>query len=162
MTIRFTLNGRGVELETDPLRRLLDVLREDFGLTGVKEGCGEGECGACSVIIDGELANACIVPVGTVQDAAVMTIEGYRETERYRKLEESLADAGSVQCGFCTPGFVMAAEALLSKNPTPDEMAIKEAISGNLCRCTGYHMIVEGIKTASRTGAKLWAKPTDR
>jgi carbon-monoxide dehydrogenase small subunit len=162
MTIRFTLNSREVKLDTDPLRRLLDVLREDFGLTGVKEGCGEGECGACSVIINGELANSCIVPVGTVQDAAVMTIEGYRETERYRHLEESLASAGSVQCGFCTPGFVMAAEALLDSNPTPDEAAIKEAISGNLCRCTGYHMIVEGIAEASRTGAKLWAKHSDR
>ena len=162
MTIRFTLNSREVEIDTDPLRRLLDVLREDFDLTGVKEGCGEGECGACSVIIDGELANSCIVPVGTVQDAVILTIEGYRETERYRVLEESFAAGGSVQCGFCTPGFVMAAEALLSKNPTPDERAIREAISGNLCRCTGYHMIVEGIAAASRTGAKLWAKPTDR
>ena len=162
MTIRFTLNSREVKIDTDPLRRLLDVLREDFGLAGVKEGCGEGECGACSVIIDGELANSCIVPVGTVQDAVVLTIEGYRETERYRVLEESFAAEGSVQCGFCTPGFVMAAEALLSKNPTPDEGAIREAISGNLCRCTGYHMIVEGIAAASRIGAKLWAKPTDR
>ena len=162
MTIRFTLNSREVEIDTDPLRRLLDVLREDFGLTGVKEGCGEGECGACSVIIDGELANSCIVPVGTVQDAVIMTIEGYRETERYRVLEESFAAEGSVQCGFCTPGFVMAAEALLSRNPTPDEGAIREAISGNLCRCTGYHMIVEGIAQASRIGSKLWAKLTDR
>ena len=162
MIIRFTLNSREVELNTDPLRRLLDVLREDFGLIGVKEGCGEGECGACSVIINGELASSCIVPVGTVQDAVIMTIEGYRETERYRVLEEAFAAAGSVQCGFCTPGFVMAAEALLIKNPTPDEGAIEEAISGNLCRCTGYHMIVEGIAQASRTGAKIWAKPTDR
>ena len=162
MTIRFTLDSREVELHTDPLRRLLDVLREDFGLIGVKEGCGEGECGACYVIIGGELASSCIVPVGTVQDAVIMTIEGYRETERYRVLEEAFAAAGSVQCGFCTPGFVMAAEALLIKNPTPDEGAIEEAISGNLCRCTGYHMIVEGIAQASRTGAKIWAKPTDR
>jgi carbon-monoxide dehydrogenase small subunit len=161
MTIRFTLNSREVELDTDPLRRLLDVLREDFGLAGVKEGCGEGECGACSVIIDGELANSCIVPVGTVRDAVILTIEGYRETERYRVLEKSFAAEGSVQCGFCTPGFVMAAEALLSRNTTPDEEAIREGISGNLCRCTGYHMIVEGIARASRNGAKLWAKPTD-
>lgn len=162
MTIRFTLNGKEVSFDTDPLRRLLDVLREDFGLFGVKEGCGEGECGACALLIDGELANSCIVPVGTVQNAVIMTIEGFRETERYRVLEKSLADAGSVQCGFCTPGFVMATEALLRNNPTPDEEAIREAISGNLCRCTGYHMIVEGIAQASRIGAKLWAKPTDR
>lgn len=162
MTIRFTLNGKEVSFDTDPLRRLLDVLREDFNLFGVKEGCGEGECGSCVVLIDGELANSCIVPVGTVQDAVIMTIEGFRETERYRVLAKSLADAGSVQCGFCTPGFVMAAEALLRNNPTPDEEAIREAISGNLCRCTGYHMIVEGIAKASRIGAKLWAKPTDR
>ena len=162
MTIQFTLNGRGVSIDTDPLRRLLDVLREDFDLTGVKEGCGEGECGACAVLIDGRLANSCIVPLGTIQGAEVLTIEGFRETERYRVLEKALAEAGPVQCGFCTPGSVMAAEALLRENPEPDDEAIREAISGNLCRCTGYHMIAEGIAHASRIGAKLWVKPTDR
>jgi carbon-monoxide dehydrogenase small subunit len=161
VTLSFTLNGSEKTVETDPLRRLLDVLRDDFGLTGVKEGCGEGECGACAVLIDGKLSNSCIVPVGTVQGASVLTIDGYRETERFRVLEESLAESGSVQCGFCTPGFVMAAESLLRTNPEPDLTAIREAISGNLCRCTGYHMIVEGIARASRIGASLWRKHTD-
>jgi carbon-monoxide dehydrogenase small subunit len=161
MNLSLTLNGREINVETDPLRRLLDVLREDFGLTGVKEGCGEGECGSCAVLIDGKLSNACIVPVGTVHGATVLTIEGYRLTPRYRVLEESLSEAGSVQCGFCTPGFIMAAEALLRENPTPDTQEIREAISGNLCRCTGYNMIVQGIARASLIGAELWRKHTD-
>jgi len=156
VTIEFTLNGKKVAIHTNPLRRLLDVLRDDFHLTGVKEGCGEGECGACSVLVDGMLSNSCIVPVGTLQGTDVLTIEGFRGTERYRVLEEAFAEAGSVQCGFCTPGFIMAAEALLRTNPEPGEDEIREAISGNLCRCTGYHMIVEGITRASRRGAALW------
>jgi len=150
--IRFVLNRKEVTIDTDPLRRLLDVLREDFGLTGVKEGCGEGECGACSVLIDGELALSCITPVGTVQGASVVTIEGLRETKRYGKISDAFAEAGSVQCGFCTPGFVIAAEALLRTNSSPTEDEIREAISGNFCRCTGYSSIVEGIRIASRRG----------
>jgi carbon-monoxide dehydrogenase small subunit len=152
----FRLNGKQVTLHTDPLRRLLDVLRDDFQLHGVKEGCGEGECGACAVLVDGSLQNSCIIPVGTVQGADILTIEGYRETERYQVLAEAFADEGSVQCGFCTPGFVMAAEALLRKNPAPSEREIRAAISGNLCRCTGYDMIVKGIERASRAGKGLW------
>ncbi|HUT65361.1 MAG TPA: (2Fe-2S)-binding protein [Spirochaetota bacterium] len=152
MEIRFVLNRKEVTIDTDPLRRLLDVLREDFGLTGVKEGCGEGECGACSVLIDGELALSCITPVGTVQGASVVTIEGLRETKRYGKISDAFAEAGSVQCGFCTPGFVIAAEALLRTNSSPTEDEIREAISGNFCRCTGYSSIVEGIRIASRRG----------
>lgn len=152
MEIRFVLNRKEVAIDTDPLRRLLDVLREDFGLTGVKEGCGEGECGACSVLIDGELALSCITPVGTIEGASVFTIEGLRETERYGKISDAFAEAGSVQCGFCTPGFVVAAEALLRTNSSPTEDEIREAISGNFCRCTGYSSIVEGIRIASRRG----------
>jgi carbon-monoxide dehydrogenase small subunit len=148
--IRFVLNNKEVTIDKDPLRRLLDVLRDDFDLTGVKEGCGEGECGACSVLIDGELALSCITPVGTVQGASVVTIEGLRETSRYGKLSDAFAEAGSVQCGFCTPGFVVAAEALLRLNSSPTEGEIREAISGNICRCTGYSSIVEGIRIASR------------
>jgi len=150
--IRFVLNRKEVTIDKDPLKRLLDVLREDFGLTGVKEGCGEGECGACSVLIDGELALSCITPVGTVQGATVVTIEGLRETKRYGKISDAFAEAGSVQCGFCTPGFVIAAEALLRRNSIPTEDEIREAISGNFCRCTGYSSIVEGIRIASRRG----------
>jgi carbon-monoxide dehydrogenase small subunit len=162
LNIRCILNGKQVSFDTGSLRRLLDVLRDDFGLTGVKEGCGEGECGACSVLIDGKLANSCIVPVGSVQNAEILTIEGFRDTERYRVIENAFAETGAVQCGFCTPGFVMAAEALLRRNPEPGEEEIREAVSGNLCRCTGYHMIVAGIEKASQNGRVLWTKPTDR
>jgi carbon-monoxide dehydrogenase small subunit len=160
--IGFVLNGDEVGIDTHPMRRLLDVLRDDFGLSGVNEGCGEGECGACAVLLNGDIVNSCIVPIGTVAGAEIVTIEGYRETERYRVIEEALSQAGAVQCGFCTPGFIMAAEALLRKNPKPDDEAIREALSGNLCRCTGYQMIVEGIAAASRNGAELWKEPTDR
>lgn len=156
MKINFILNGKNVWVETDPLRRLLDVLREDFGLTGVKEGCGEGECGSCTVLIHGKIAYSCIIPVGAADHAEIMTIEGYRKTERYKMLQDAFAEAGSVQCGFCTPGFVLAAESLLREDTRPDEAAIREAISGNLCRCTGYNMIVEGIKIASLKGKGLW------
>jgi carbon-monoxide dehydrogenase small subunit len=154
--IDFTLNSRQVWLETDPLRRLLDVLREDFGLTGPKEGCGEGECGACSILLNGRLINSCLTPVGTVAGQEITTIEGFRESERFKVLDKAFADAGAVQCGYCTPGMVMAAEALLRKNSKPSEMEIREAISGNLCRCTGYGMIVEAIQLAAERGEGLW------
>jgi carbon-monoxide dehydrogenase small subunit len=154
--LHFILNNKEVSLDTDPLRRLLDVLREDFNLTGVKEGCGEGECGSCAVLLDGKIVNSCLVAVGTVDKCEVATIEAFRETERYRALEDAFIKAGSVQCGFCTPGFIIAAESLLRENPNPDEEEIREAISGNLCRCTGYNMIVEGIKIASERGRGLW------
>jgi len=150
--IKFVLNGKEVRIEEDPLRRLIDVLRQRFGLTGVKEGCGEGECGACSVLIDGELALSCITPMGSVDGTSIVTIEGLRETGRYKILCDAFAEAGAVQCGFCTPGFVIAAEALMRKVSSPTDEEIREAISGNICRCTGYKGIVEGIMTASRRG----------
>ena len=156
MRINFTLNSQEVTLEGNPLKRLLDVLREDFGLKGVKDGCGEGECGACAVLIDGELVNSCLIPVGAVEGSVVLTIEGFRETGRYKVIEDALSEAGSIQCGFCTPGFVMAAEALLRRKPHPTKEEVREAISGNLCRCTGYHMIVDGIIEASKKGEGLW------
>ncbi|MBN2322441.1 MAG: (2Fe-2S)-binding protein [Spirochaetes bacterium] len=151
MKIKFTVNGRPETVDTDPMRRLLDVLRDDFGFLGVKEGCGEGECGACSVLVNGEIVFSCITPVGTVEGSEILTIEGYRNTERYRAIEAAMEEAGGVQCGFCTPGFVLAAEALLRKNPHPSEDEIREGISGNLCRCTGYSGIVEGIKKAAES-----------
>jgi carbon-monoxide dehydrogenase small subunit len=154
--IEFTLNNKAVYLETNPLRRLLDVLREDFGLTGPKEGCGEGECGACSVLLNGRLANSCLIAVGAVEGQEVTTIEGYRDSERFKILNQAFADAGAVQCGFCIPGMIMAAESLLRKNAKPGEMEIREAISGNLCRCTGYGMIIEAIQLAAERGAGLW------
>ena len=154
--IEFVLNGKPVAIESEPSSRLLDILRGDFGLTGVKEGCGEGECGACSVLIDGRLANSCLVAAGSLQGAEVVTIEGFRDTERFRLLEGAFAKAGAVQCGFCTPGMLLAAEALLSRNANPSEDQVREAISGNLCRCTGYNMIVDAILTASKEGNGLW------
>lgn len=154
--IRFILNGKKVVVKTDPTKRLIDVLRDDFKLKGTKEGCGEGECGACAVIIDGKLLNSCLVSVGIVEGSNVLTIEGYRDTPRFKVLNEAFKNAGAVQCGFCTPGMIMAAEALLSKNSKPSEKEIREAISGNLCRCTGYNMIVEAIKISIKVGEGLW------
>ncbi len=148
--VRFGLNGETVTYSGDPLKRLLDVLREDFHLTGAKEGCGEGECGACAVLLDGELVNSCLVPVGMVDGREILTPEGLADTARGRRIVEAMADAGAVQCGFCSPGMLMAAAFLLERNPTPSEAEIREAISGNLCRCTGYDQIVEGIKNAAK------------
>lgn len=156
--ITFVLNGKEVNIIADPLKRLLDVLREDFALTGPKEGCGEGECGACSVLMDGKLVNSCLVAAGAVGGKQITTIEGLRGTEHFAALEQAFADAGAVQCGFCTPGMIMAAQALLSVNPAPDENEIREAISGNLCRCTGYSMIIEAVQLAARRGQGLWRK----
>jgi aerobic carbon-monoxide dehydrogenase small subunit len=155
-TISFVLNEKPVVLQTDPLRRLLDVLREDFELTGAKEGCGQGECGACAVLLDHRLVNSCILPVIAVDGKQVLTIEGYRETERFQVLSKCFEDAGAVQCGFCTPGMLMAAEALLSQNPEPDEEKIRTGLSGNLCRCTGYTAMVKAVATAAKEGAGLW------
>ncbi len=154
--ISFTLNGKEAHIIADPLKRLLDVLREDFALTGPKEGCGEGECGACSVLVDGRLVNSCLAAVGTIEGKSITTIEGLSGTEQFAVLEKAFSDAGAVQCGFCTPGMIMAAQALLSVNPDPDEDEIREAISGNLCRCTGYGMIINAIKLAAKKGRGLW------
>ena len=132
------------------------MLREKFGLTGVKEGCGEGECGACAVLLDGRLVHSCLVPLANVIGKEVITIEGLKNTKEYKIIEEALLDAGSVQCGFCTPGFVMAIYALLKSNPQPDDEEIRKGISGNLCRCTGYQMIIDGIKLAAKRGERLW------
>ena len=154
--ISFTLNGNKVEFIGDPLRRLIDTLREDFSLTGVKEGCGEGECGACSIIKDGKLVTSCIIPVGACEGSEIYTIEGIRDTEKGKCLIDAFRDGGAVQCGFCIPGMVMAAYALLSANPNPDENAIRMAISGNICRCTGYDLIVASIRLAAERGGDLW------
>lgn len=154
--ICFILNSKTVEVEASPVKRLLDVLREDFKLTGVKEGCSEGECGACAVLIDGDLVNSCLMPLGMVEGREVMTIEGFSGTQRFSVLKECFEEAGAVQCGYCTPGMIMASEALLRKNPSPTEDEIREGISGNLCRCTGYNAIVRAVKLASKRGAHLW------
>jgi aerobic carbon-monoxide dehydrogenase small subunit len=156
MKIEFILNGtpRSVDTATiPPMTRLLDVIRDHFGLTGTKEGCGEGECGACSVFLDGKLANSCLVPVGQVEGSEIQTIEYVRETSEGRLLVDAFAEVHSVQCGFCTPGMILASVELLRRNPEPDEQAVRRGISGNLCRCTGYDMIVEGVQLASRRSA---------
>ncbi|MCK5157295.1 MAG: (2Fe-2S)-binding protein [Spirochaetales bacterium] len=154
--ISFTLNGGKVKVITDPSSRLLDILREQLGLTAVKEGCGEGECGACSVLKNGKLVNSCLVPMGSVQDTEISTLEGIRDTDEGKCIIDSFAESGAVQCGFCTPGMVMAAAALLREIPKPDEMQIRKALSGNLCRCTGYNMIINGIQLAAKRGDGIW------
>lgn len=154
--IHFILNGEKVSSSAHGGERLLDVLRDEFSNTGVKCGCKEGECGACSVILDGRLANSCIVAMGAVEGSEVITIEGYRDTERFRILDKAYAQVSAVQCGFCIPGMILASECILAGNPDPSEEEIREGISGNLCRCTGYNAIVQAIKNAAKEGRGLW------
>lgn len=152
----FILNGEKTVYEGAASDRLLDILRDHYGLTAVKCGCKEGACGACSVIINGRLINSCIVSVGSIIGDSVTTLEGYRETEKFRVLDKAFADCSAVQCGFCTSGMILAAECILSQNPHPTEEDIRYGISGNLCRCTGYNAIVRAIKQASEEGEGLW------
>lgn len=146
--ISFVLNDENVSIEVDPRKRLLDILREDFMLTGVKEGCSEGECGACTVIIDGKAVTSCLLLAPQVNGRRVTTIEGLKKNGELHPLQEAFIKAGAVQCGFCTPGMILAAKALLDKNPNPSREEIKTSISGNLCRCTGYKKIVEAVELA--------------
>ena len=154
--IRFTLNGEEVAYAGSATDRLLDVLRDEYRCTSVKCGCKEGECGACSVLIDGTLLNSCCVAMGAIEGASVVTMEGYRETERFAALDKAFGELSAVQCGFCIPGMVLAAEALLSQNPHPSEDEIREGLSGNLCRCTGYNAIVNAVNNAAKEGNGLW------
>jgi carbon-monoxide dehydrogenase small subunit len=150
--MRFTLTGAAHEVTSPPAARLLDVLREECGLTGTKEGCGEGECGACSVLVDGELVNSCLVPVLQVEGTSVVTIEGLSgPDERLDPLQEAFVATGGAQCGICTPGMLLASSVLLRANPNPTEAEIREALAGNICRCTGYVKIVEAVASACRT-----------
>ena len=150
---RFVVNGEGVEVEAPGMRRLLDVLREDLALTGTKEGCGEGECGACTVLIDGAPVDSCLVPVCQVDGTTIATVEGLAEVSPeglvLDGLQQAFLDAGGAQCGICTPGILMAARSYLDAGGGTDEAAIREAIAGNLCRCTGYTKIVEAIAIAA-------------
>lgn len=143
------VNGCTVELGVNPGRRLIDILREDLGLTGTKEGCGEGECGACTVLLNGTPVNACLVLAPDANEAEITTIEGMTRDDKLHPIQEAFLEAGAVQCGYCTPGMVLTAKALLDRNPEPDEEAVKTAISGNLCRCTGYVKIVDAIRLAA-------------
>jgi carbon-monoxide dehydrogenase small subunit len=131
------------------MKRLLDVLREDLRLTGTKEGCGEGECGACSVILDGDVINSCLVPVCQVEGSRILTVEGLALDGRLDPLQQAFLECGGAQCGICTPGMLIAAQALLDVNDHPSRNAIKEAIAGNLCRCTGYVKIIDAIEQAA-------------
>jgi carbon-monoxide dehydrogenase small subunit len=152
MSFAFTVNGDPVEVEAAGTRRLLDILREDLGLTGTKEGCGEGECGACSVLVDGAVVDACLVPVSQVRDASVRTVEGLADAGRLNVLQQAFLETGGAQCGICTPGMLMAGEAFLSSGAEPSDENIREAIAGNLCRCTGYTKIIDAIALAAERG----------
>ena len=139
------VNGQEHEILVEPSRTLIDVLRYDLGLTGVKEGCGNGNCGTCTVLLDGKAVNSCLVFVGEVEDKEITTIEGLSQQEDLHPLQQAFIEEGAVQCGFCTPGVILTAKALLDSNPHPTEVQVRRAISGNLCRCTGYDKIVRAI-----------------
>jgi len=154
--IEFLLNGKAVSYPGDAGDRLLDALRSEYHCTSVKCGCREGECGACSVLLDGLLVNSCCIAMGSVYGSSVTTLEGYRKTQRFAVLDRAFAAVSAVQCGFCTPGMIMAAESILSSDPHPDEEKIRIGLSGNICRCTGYNAVVEAILDASEKGDGLW------
>ena len=154
--IKFTLNHKKLEVEVDPSRRLLDFIREDMHLSGTKEGCGEGSCGACVVLMDGKGVNSCLLPLANVEGHSIITLEEFKKTPQFHILEECFADEGGSQCGFCTPGMIFAAQSLLSSNNHPSEEDVREALSGNLCRCTGYQSIVNAVLRASKEGEGLW------
>jgi carbon-monoxide dehydrogenase small subunit len=153
-TIRFTLNGKACAVDAPPMKRLLDVLREDLHLTGTKEGCGEGECGSCSVRMNGELVNSCLVPVLQVEGADVETVEGLATNLTLHPVQQAFLDCGGAQCGICTPGMLMAAAQLLDRNPHPTMAQIREGLAGNLCRCTGFMRIFESVLAASTQPAE--------
>jgi carbon-monoxide dehydrogenase small subunit len=149
-SVTLHVNGATSTVEAHPMRRLLDILREDLKLSGTKEGCGEGECGACAVLIDGVLTNSCLVPAMQAQGARIETIEGLANDDALDPLQSAFLLCGGAQCGICTPGMILAARALLSRDAEPTEEAIREALAGNLCRCTGYTRIVESVQDAAR------------
>jgi len=146
--VEFTVNGEKREVEVFPMARLLDVLREELLLTGTKEGCGEGECGACTVIVDGQIVNSCLVPMAQVNGAQITTIEGVAGAGDLHEVQQAFIEHGGAQCGICTPGMVLAAVDLLKRNPAPTENDIRNGLAGNLCRCTGYMKIFESVVRA--------------
>mgnify|MGYP003591859528 CR=1 FL=1 len=150
MSVTLTVNGSLLTLEAPPAARLLDVLRERLGLTGTKEGCGEGECGACTVLLDGVPVNSCLVALGQCAGREVTTVEGLGDAAHLTPLQEAMVTEGGAQCGICTPGMLLSAEALLRERPRPTEGEIREAIAGNVCRCTGYQRIVNAVTEAGK------------
>jgi len=149
MQIELKVNGEKRKLDITPYTRLLDLLRVDLGLTGAKEGCGKGECGACTVIMDGELTPSCLVPAPQADGAEIITIEGLAEGDKLHPVQQSFIEAGAVQCGFCIPGMVLAGKKLLDKNPHPSEEEVRYGLAGNICRCTGYAKIIDAVMMAA-------------
>lgn len=156
MKISFKMNGKDVSLDLDPSMRFIDVIRDVLHLNGTKEGCGEGSCGACVVLMDGKSVNSCLLPVANAIGHEFVTIEGLKETKEFDVLQKAFAETGGQQCGFCTPGMIIAAYSLLKSNPHPSDEEIREKMSGNLCRCTGYQAIVQAVLIASEKGEGLW------
>jgi carbon-monoxide dehydrogenase small subunit len=154
VSFAFTVNGEPVEVEATGMRRLLDVLRDDLALTGTKEGCGEGECGACSVLLNGAVVDACLVPVSQAHGAAVQTVEGLATNGSLHVLQQAFLETGGAQCGICTPGMLMAGQAFLASGMEATDENIREAIAGNLCRCTGYTKIIDAIALASERSTR--------
>ena len=146
--IQFTLNGNDVSVTADPNKRLVDFLREDMGMTSVKEGCGEGECGACTIIYNGKAVTSCLMLAGQADGSTIVTLEGVSENGQLNYIQQAFVDAGAVQCGYCTPGMVLSAKALLDKKPDATDEEIRRAMSGNLCRCTGYSKIIKAVEMA--------------
>jgi len=149
-TIRITLNGKKTALQVSTHRLLLDLLRDEIGLTGTKEGCGTGDCGACTVLLNGKPVNSCLIFSGELDGADIVTIEGLKIGPELHPVQQAFIQDGGVQCGYCTPGMLMMAKALLDENPAPSEEEIRFALSGNLCRCTGYAKIVQAVQDAAR------------
>jgi aerobic-type carbon monoxide dehydrogenase small subunit (CoxS/CutS family) len=147
--IKFVINGQSVEIQVKPWRTLLEMIREDLKLTGTKEGCGHGECGSCTVIMGGKTVNSCLVPALEADGQEIMTIEGLSKGRGLNPIQEAFVERSGMQCGFCTPGMIVSAKALLDRNPDPGEKEIREAMAGNFCRCTGYTKIVESIRAAA-------------
>lgn len=146
--IQFNLNGNDVSVTADPNKRLVDFLREDMGMTSVKEGCGEGECGACTIIYNGKAVTSCLMLAGQADGCTIVTLEGVSENGQLNYIQQAFVDAGAVQCGYCTPGMVLSAKALLDKKPDATDEEIRRAMSGNLCRCTGYSKIIKAVEMA--------------
>ena len=156
MKISFKMNGKPVSLDLDPSMRFIDVVRDVLHLNATKEGCGEGSCGACVVLMDGKSVNSCLLPVANAVGHEFVTIEGLKETKEFDVLQRAFAATGGQQCGFCTPGMIIASYSLLKESPHPTDEEIRAKMSGNLCRCTGYQAIVEAVKLASKEGEGLW------